>query len=71
MKAPTSTLRAAREQRGLSIRQLHSLTRIATGRLSMLERHLVSANPSDRERLASALGMPAEALFPPGRDAAA
>jgi transcriptional regulator with XRE-family HTH domain len=71
MKAPTSTLRAARERSGLTIRQLHAATHIATGRLSMLERRLVAPHPFEMDRLSAALGAAPIELFPPDGESAA
>ena len=65
MKNPVSMLRAARERAGLTIRELHDATGIATGRLSMLERYMVDANVAERERLAAALEAEPAEVFPP------
>jgi transcriptional regulator with XRE-family HTH domain len=63
-RKPPSDLRLARERLGLTIRQLRDASGIATGRISMLERHMVKPSPSERERLASALEATVEQLFP-------
>lgn len=59
-----SPLRAARESSGLTIRALRDATLIATGRISMLERCMVKPKASEQERLAAALAVPVEQLFP-------
>jgi transcriptional regulator with XRE-family HTH domain len=64
MKKPPSPLRLARELRGLTLRQLRITTGIATGRLSMLERSMVSAKPAEQERLAAALQTSVTDIFP-------
>jgi transcriptional regulator with XRE-family HTH domain len=64
MKKPSSPLRLAREWRGLTIRQLHDATAIATGRLSMLERGMVRPQVSEIERLCTALASSIDRLFP-------
>lgn len=64
-KAP-SALRTAREWRGFTIRALQAASGVSTGRLSMLERNMVKPSPLERERLAFALGITVEELFPIG-----
>ncbi len=63
-KTPTP-LRLAREERGLTIRELRAATGIATGRLSMLERDMVKPSPSELDRLTAALQAAVHQIFPP------
>jgi transcriptional regulator with XRE-family HTH domain len=64
MKKPPTPLRIARELRGLTLRQVRIATGIATGRLSMLERGMVTAKPAEQERLAQVLEAPLAEIFP-------
>jgi transcriptional regulator with XRE-family HTH domain len=47
----------------MTMRQLNAATGISTGRLSMLEREMVQANPAERQRLAAVLGAEGGQLF--------
>lgn len=60
---PASPIKHARIDRNLTLFDLGRLTRINPGRLSMIERSLVTARPDEVERIAVALGTRAEELF--------
>ncbi len=56
-------LRVERKRRGWSQTEVSIRTGIASPTISVIERGLVYAHPGWRRRLATAFGMPAEALF--------
>ena len=61
---PWTPLRAAREWRRLTLRDVRAATGIGLGRLSMIERDMVAPNASEIERLSAALQATAQQMFP-------
>jgi len=67
---PLTPLRLARLKRDLTQFRLAVEAHVATGRVSMYERGLLEPTPDEKRRLADALGMTVEQLFPERGDVA-
>ncbi len=66
METVRNTVRRHRERRGWSLRQLAQAMERADleGHLSKIERGLVNPHGTTKERIAAALAVPREVLFP-------
>jgi putative transcriptional regulator len=63
-KLTTNNLKEIRIQKGISQQQLSFETRISPGVLSHIENGKIFAYPGWRKRIAKALKMPEEVIFP-------
>lgn len=65
-----NTLRRHREKRRLTLKKLSALTGVAEAQLSRIEREVVEPRGITQERIADALGVPRDVLFPEPQEAA-
>ena len=59
-------LKELRKERGMAMREITALCRVATGTISAIEKYDYSPAPETREKLARALGVTVQDIWPAG-----